>query len=205
MATTRIRIGPADDGRAMSLADYLDADEEPGYCYELSRGVLEVTEIPADDHWQIIDNLHELFSDYRRINPGLIERFGHGSEIRLVIPETISGRHPDLGVVFLGPNRDDRGRRRPDLVVEVVSPGTRARDRDYIAKREDYLTFGVREYWIVDPKERRVVVLVRSETPAGANWQERSFVDDEMFVGELLPGFEGTARDCWEHVETGEG
>jgi len=204
MATTRIRIGPADDGRALSLADYLDAEEEPGYRYELSRGMLEVTEIPADDHGQIVDNLHRAIERYRNHHPNLIRRIAHGSDVQLIIPETVSERHPDLALVFQDARRDDRGRRRPDLVVEVVSPGTRARDRDYIAKREDYLAFGVREYWIVDPKECRVVVLVRAETTAGANWQERTFVDDEAIVGELLPGFEGTVRDCWEHVETGE-
>jgi len=45
MATTTLRIGPADQGRAMTLDEFLDAEEEPGYCYELARGVLEVTEV----------------------------------------------------------------------------------------------------------------------------------------------------------------
>ncbi|MCW8140535.1 MAG: Uma2 family endonuclease [Planctomycetota bacterium] len=37
----------------------------------------------------------------------------------------------------------------PDLVVEVLSPSTRARDRG--KKREVYARFGVRELWLVDP------------------------------------------------------
>lgn len=36
----------------------------------------------------------------------------------------------------------------PDLLVEVVSKGSVA--RDYIEKKNDYEKFGVKEYWIVD-------------------------------------------------------
>ena len=37
----------------------------------------------------------------------------------------------------------------PDLAVEVVSPGTEARDRG--RKMQMFARFGVVEYWIVDP------------------------------------------------------
>ena len=30
MSTTRIQIGPADHGRAMTLEEFLEAEEEPG-------------------------------------------------------------------------------------------------------------------------------------------------------------------------------
>jgi Uma2 family endonuclease len=39
----------------------------------------------------------------------------------------------------------------PDLVVEVLSPSTEARDRGI--KFEDYATHGVGEYWIIDTEE----------------------------------------------------
>ena len=37
----------------------------------------------------------------------------------------------------------------PDLVVEVLSPGTEERDAHY--KQTLYARYGAREYWIVDP------------------------------------------------------
>ncbi len=40
----------------------------------------------------------------------------------------------------------------PDLIVEIVSPSTEARDRG--VKFEDYAAHGVAEYWIVDPDAR---------------------------------------------------
>ncbi len=44
----------------------------------------------------------------------------------------------------------------PDLVVEIVSPSSGTRDK--YKKLQKYHDAGVREYWIVDPKKRRVTV-----------------------------------------------
>ncbi|MDD6816261.1 MAG: Uma2 family endonuclease [Firmicutes bacterium] len=46
----------------------------------------------------------------------------------------------------------------PDLVMEILSSSTRKRDLGM--KYAKYLEAGVREYWIVDPENRRVVVYV---------------------------------------------
>ena len=43
----------------------------------------------------------------------------------------------------------------PDLVIEVLSPSTRS--RDMILKYSKYHSSGVKEYWIVDPKNRIVI------------------------------------------------
>ena len=94
-------------------------------------------------------------------HPGSIDRFGGGGEFYLRIPAMKSGRHPDLGVVLVDTPLDDRGRDKPSLVAEVVS--ARSKTRDYESKREEYLAFGVREYWIVDPYKRQVTVLVRRD------------------------------------------
>ena len=206
MSTVQIRIGPTDDGRAMTLDEFIEAEEEPGYRYELARGVLEVTQIPADDHWQVLDNLHEVLSRYRRDHPGVIVRIGHGSEVRYVIPEVRSGRHPDVAVVVQGDPRDDRGRFRPSLAVEVVSPGKRARTRDYEDKRADYLVHEfILEYWIVDPAERVVTVLVRRGVGQEARWEQRMFREDEAVLSERLADFGLLVRGLWEGLDEDRG
>jgi Uma2 family endonuclease len=49
----------------------------------------------------------------------------------------------------------------PDLVVEILSPATKARDLG--TKRKIYSRFGVQEYWIVDPESETVETMVWSE------------------------------------------
>ena len=36
MATIATRIGPLDNGRKMTIEEFLEAEEEPGYRYELA-------------------------------------------------------------------------------------------------------------------------------------------------------------------------
>jgi Uma2 family endonuclease len=202
VSTTRLQIGPADHGRAMTLDEFLEAEEEPGYRYELARGVLEVTEVPNDPHGQIVSNLHALLYAHKTAHPGVILRIGGGSEFRLWVPELISGRNPDAALVLFGTPKDDRGRRRPAWVAEVVSK--RGEVRDYQTKRAEYLVYGLREYWIVDPQRLLVTVLIRHDDAGAAEWSERVFRDGETIISGLLPGFAGTVGELWADVEPDE-
>ncbi len=55
-------------------------------------------------------------------------------------------------------NEKDRYMGIPTLVVEVLSPSTRSRDILY--KMNTYMTSGVKEYWVVDPTDKKVIVYV---------------------------------------------
>jgi Uma2 family endonuclease len=195
MASLKLRIGPADHGRKMTLDEFREAEEEPGYLYELARGVLEATEVPNDPHWQIVSNLQGLFHRHKSTHPGAILRIGGGGECRVWVPGMISGRNPDVAVVLAGTLHDDRGRQPPSLVAEVVS--TEGEDRDYRDKRADYLVFGLSEYWIVDPPLRQVTVLVRREAPDGPEWTERLVAGEDVIPCTLLPGFAGRVSELW--------
>ena len=48
----------------------------------------------------------------------------------------------------------------PDLVIEILSPSTRA--QDLVRKREYYMRAGVPGYWIIDP-ESRTMEVIRSD------------------------------------------
>jgi Uma2 family endonuclease len=72
------------------------------------------------------------------------------------LPNIPSGREPDL--LFVAAARKDRIKETyldgpADLVVEIVSPESRLRDRG--EKFAEYELGGVQEYWIVDPELRR--------------------------------------------------
>ena len=118
-----------------------------------------------------------------------------GSEFQLVLPGMLSGRNPDLGVVLRGTPKDWRGRIGPSLVAEVVSRDSVT--RDYQIKREEYLAFGLLEYWIVDPFKRQVTVLTRH----GDVWSEAIFRDSDTIVSLVLPGNETTVADLWIDVD----
>jgi Uma2 family endonuclease len=46
----------------------------------------------------------------------------------------------------------------PDLIVEVVSPGSANENRDYHLKRSEYAARRVPEYWVVNPDESKITV-----------------------------------------------
>ena len=191
---TPMRIGPADHGRAMSLEEFREAEEVAGYRYELARGLIEVVEVPNDPHGMVVTNLYDGISRYRRDHPGVILRYGGGNEFRFWLPRMISGRNPDLGVVLRGAQGLARPR-LPALAAEVVFSGSIK--RDYEVKREEYLAFGLLEYWIVDPFKRVVTVLTRR----GDTWNEAIFRDEQMIVSLVLPGFATTVAELWIDVE----
>jgi Uma2 family endonuclease len=200
MATiaTPLRIGPADNGRTMTFEEFLEADVEGGYRYELAKGVLEVNQVPNDPHGVVVANLYDAIGRYRRDHPGAIHRYGGGAEFQLVLPGMITGRNPDLGVVLRGAAKDWRGRRIPALAAEVVSRGSIR--RDYETKREEYLAYGLLEYWIVDPLKRQVTVLTRR----GDAWNEAVFHDQQIIASLVLPGFATTVAELWIDVEEDE-
>lgn len=197
MATveTRLQLGPADHGRRLTLAEFQEAEETPGSRYELARGVLEVTHVPNDAHGEIEWKILRALADYDREHPGLIHRCGGASSFRIWLPGMSSGRNPDVAVVLGGTGKDSRGNRVPELAMEVVSEGSE--DRDYRVKREEYHAYGLFEYWIVDPFQGKVTVLIRD----GDLWLEHVVKGDEVIPSRLLPGLAARVSDLWANPD----
>jgi Uma2 family endonuclease len=74
----------------------------------------------------------------------------------------------------------------PELVVEVLSPGPANERRDRDAKLKLYSRRGVREYWIVDWRQRQVEVYRREQ--AALRLTETLYEKDDL-RSPLLPGF----------------
>ena len=81
---------------------------------------------------------------------------------------------------------DAHMRGAPDLVVEILSPGTRKTDE--ITKRKLYERFGVQEYWVVDPELDAIKVYRRVEG-AFVRVEELSAEAGGTLTTPLLPGF----------------
>ena len=186
MATATLRIGPADHGRRMTLDEFIEAETEDGWLYELARGVVVATEVPGIHHGRIVMRAADMFALFNHHQPGIINYRGGGMESRLRLPGMQSDRHPDQAVYLRPPPKGRKIWTRwiPDIVLEIVSEGSN--ERDYVEKREEYLRIGVREYWILDPFQRSCLILQR----LGDTWQERLVPLDGIYRTELLPGLE---------------
>src|SRR5207245_1143443 len=72
----------------------------------------------------------------------------------------------------------------PVLLIEVISAGSRERDRQ--EKPEEYLAFGVKEYWIFDAERGEMVVLQRSR----GRWRQQVVQPPAKYTTKLFPGLE---------------
>lgn len=123
---------------------------------ELSEGRLTVYDMPTPEHQRIVRRLSRLLEDWAA------ER-GAGEVLFAPLPVRLwpgKFREPDV-MVYLGEHSDRIGERYggvPDLVVEVLSPGTQHFDRGI--KFTEYAMAGVSEYWLVDPEAHTIQVFV---------------------------------------------
>jgi Uma2 family endonuclease len=194
MPKTAIKIGPHDHGQRMSLEDFDHAEVQKGYLYELSRGVITVSDVPDLRHFAQVDSIRDQFFDYRLSHRDLIHRIGGGAECKILLADLESERHPDVAIYKTPPPLVTNiwAHWIPEIAIEVVSPGSEY--RDYVEKRAEYLAFGVREYWIVDADKEEMLVLRRW----GKRWVERVIRPPELYRTRLLPDF---AFDCAQVFE----
>jgi Uma2 family endonuclease len=72
----------------------------------------------------------------------------------------------------------------PDIAVEIVSPDSA--QRDYDLKMNIYEAAGVKEYWIIDPDERRATVLRRQGEPFVEVHPQEGRYDSQALAGFFL-------------------
>ena len=80
----------------------------------------------------------------------------------------------------------------PDLVVEVLSPATGY--YDLTKKRRVYEQAGVREYWLVDPIEHTVIILVAQ---SGHYHEHQRLEGEGIATSIVLDGFQVPLDDLF--------
>jgi Uma2 family endonuclease len=165
-------------GLKMTADEYL-ALGETRERYELIDGVVVMSPSPLPNHSEVILRITQqllAFADrtqQARVFSEIDVRFSRD----LVYRPDICVYRPDR----LAP-RPSRLEIPPDLIVEVLSGGTKP--LDLITKRDDYERFGVNEYWAVDPVTARVHCWQRQ----GKVLLEKA-VEGEALSSSALPGF----------------
>ena len=154
-----------------------------GYRYELINGVLVVSPAVSSAEVNPNDDLGYLLRTYQENHP-------RGSCLDLTLFErdvflSKNRRRADR-VIWTGLGRmPDERRDTPSILVEFVSPGRRAAVRDYETKRDEYLDFGIKEYWVIDRFLRQMTVF-----RAGPEGPIATVIpESQNYETPLLPGF----------------
>lgn len=166
--------------------DDLDSFPDDGTRYEVIDGELFVAKAPGPLHQITISRLDRAFGQWDPEDTWGTLLPGVG-----VIFAVDAGVIPDL--VWVSAARwsqvvgaDWKIRAAPDLVVEVLSPGTENERRDREVKVKLYSREGVQEYWILDRERQRLQVFRR----VNAVLELALTLDpDDYLTSPLLPGF----------------
>lgn len=187
MLKTANVLGPADHDRRMTLDEFDQVEFEEGYLYELGRGRLVESDVSMPKHLVQVAAARDQFVLFQAANSGSIFAVAGGAECRIRIRGYDSTRHPDVAVYKHPPPSNVRAIWSlwvPVIVIEVVSLGSEI--RDYVEKQEEYLAFGVREYWIIDAEKEEILVLRRH----GGRWRKQTLKEADRYRPPALPGFE---------------
>ncbi len=138
-----------------SEEEYLALDTN--HLVEFCDGCLEVLPMVTIFHQRLVAFLHEILRKF-------VADHTEGYVLTAPLPVHLRpGKFREPDIVYLRPYRIKDIHGQPegaDLVVEVVREGEENRHRDLVTKPEEYAKAGISEYWIVDPQERRITVLV---------------------------------------------
>ena len=86
----------------------------------------------------------------------------------------------------------------PDFVMEVLSPSTMGRDR--VQKYHKYMTYGVREYWIVDPFRREVMVSLSGDEIKVKYYGFGDVIPISIFGGKVSVDFAKITKYLSDHL-----
>ena len=142
--------------KPFTYQDYLKLPED-GQRYEIINGELIMTTSPFLTHQRISANImDELRAFVKKTNAGEVLY----APVDVVLSET-NVVQPDI-LYIATENAGIAGEKNvsgaPDLLIEIVSPSSGY--YDLVEKKELYEKFGVKEYWIVDPKKQWVEIYI---------------------------------------------
>lgn len=181
-----------------TVEEYLSWPEDDQR-YELIDGVPFEMNAPGYEHQRLVAALHVELEIHQRAR----HKTGGGdgqppcvivespidvilSDITVVQPDLIVVCNPAIVV-------DGRVRGAPDLVVEVLSPSTAAKDRKH--KRRLYEAAGVPQYLLIDPAYRYAELY--SLDNDGRYPESEMLLADNSLTLQVAPGFNLTLSDIF--------
>jgi len=151
-ATQSASARPLPQGK-ISYEEFLQWLDEDTWA-EWVDGEVQLMSPVNDEHQMVVTYLSALLTNYASaMRVGIVM----GEPFQMKSGPHLPGRSPDI--LFVSSSRSHLIQRHflngpADLVVEVISPESRARDRG--EKYYEYEQAGVKEYWMVDPDRKQV-------------------------------------------------
>lgn len=176
---------------SLTYADYRQLPDDRQR-YELLEGELAVTPAPGTGHQIVVSNVQFLLESH-------VRRYRLGKVLAAPCDVLLSNSvvvQPDLLFISserLSIIRPHYVRGAPDLVVEVISPGTTRRDRQ--VKARIYARYGVPHYWLLDPRRQEAVAHVLAE---GVYQQAAAAGAKESFAAPPVPELAISLAALWE-------
>lgn len=180
--------------KKISFEEYLSYDDGTNKRYELVDGIL--IEMPPASflHSDIIDFIADCFK-------GITRQYKLDIKVKTgdvgVRTGMNSSRIPDISVIDGQVWKSYRRHKSAViedglmLAVEVLSPGAEQISRDYTDKAIEYQNTGIPEYWIVDPIEQKITVLVLDK----GSYIKTVFTKDEAICSATFSEFKITASE----------
>lgn len=191
--STTLHLGKADDGRLLTAEEFAEAFYDEPWKYERVDGRLVVMYPDSEAHDLCEEPWRDRLVIYKWAHPEIVERVVMDA---WVLVTDLIDRIGDIGV-FLRPEEGTtppaRPGRVPELMFEIVSPEAKDRRRDYVEKKAEYYSVGVREYVVIDRFERKVTAFTHE--PDG--YTERVLTGSDVYETPLLPGFRVALDDVF--------
>jgi Uma2 family endonuclease len=182
-------IDQLDLSKKYSYADYLTwrFDEY----VELLRGKISRMAAPSRAHQKAVGKFNYLLQGY--LDDKRCEVYVAPFDVRLLDhkkstadKDVFTVVQPDVCVICDTTKLDDKGcLGSPDLIIEVLSPGTQK--KDYDDKFELYAFNGVTEYWIVAPNDDLVSVYDLDDN--NAYQFRKTYIRSEVIPSKVLVDF----------------
>ncbi len=175
----------------------LEVLPDNGKQYEIVDGELYVSRQPHLYHQVVSGNLVSLLNQWSEqrqnglaiFTPGVI--FADDDD---VVPDVIWISQDRLAQAL---QPDGKLHSAPELVIEVLSPGSTNERRDREAKLKLYSRRGVLEYWIVSWQERRIEVYRREDAILKLTG---TLYEDDTLQSPHLPEFTCQVRKVFAQI-----
>jgi len=146
-------------GKKVSYEEFMEIYEKSTLRMELINGEIYLLSSPNIGHQEILGRLHLIFNEYfkgKKCRVFLAPFDVHFRKKDIKEPDVMQ---PDVLVACdMENNVSEKGKYMgtPTLVIEILSDSTRG--KDMIDKLNTYRLSGVEEYWIIDPRQEKIMI-----------------------------------------------